>query len=158
MEPFCAMKKIVRKDGDEVVVCDDIRSYLLEKLQGIQDKEGYISNENMQKVADEFDIHPVEVYSVVTFYSFLSTEKKGKNMIRVSDCMPCRMKGSAEIIEAFEKKLGIKCGETTPDGKFTLEKSSCMGMCDNAPAVMLNGKLAGPVKPGDIDELIKKAK
>jgi [NiFe] hydrogenase diaphorase moiety large subunit len=158
MQPFCSMNKIVKKDGQEVVVCDDVRSYLMDTLQKIQEEEGYISDENIQKVADQFGLHPVEVYSVITFYSFLSTEPKGKNIIRISNCMPCVLKGNDKIIEAFEKKIGVKCGQTTKDGKFTLEKTSCIGMCDKAPAVMVNDKLVGPVKAEDIDRIISELK
>ena len=158
MGKFCSMKKVVKKDGKEVVVCDDIRSYLLEELQEIQEKEGFISDENMQKTADKFKIHPVEVYSVVTFYSFLTIEKKGRNVIRVSSCMPCEMKGSEGIVEVFEKKLGIKRGETTDDGNFTLEKTSCIGMCDKAPAVLVNDELVGPVEIGDVDKILDRLK
>ena len=158
MGKFYSMKKIVKKDGKKTIVCDDIRSYLLEALQEIQDREGFISDENMQETADKFKIHPVEVYSVVTFYSFLTTEKKGSNIIRVSSCMPCVMKGSDGIVEAFEKRLSIKCEETTGDGKFTLEKISCIGMCDKAPAILVNDELIGPVELGDVDKILDKLK
>ena len=154
MEPFCSLTKIVKKDGKTTFVCDDVRSYLLEELQKIQDKEGYISDDNMQAVAERFDIHPVEVYSVVSFYSFLSTRKKGTHIIRVSNCMPCVMKGNEGVIKAFEKKLGIRCGETTADGKYTLEKTSCIGMCDCAPAIMVDDQLMGPVRPDTVDAII----
>ncbi len=154
MEPFCSLKKIIKKNGKEIVICDDVRSYLLEALQDIQEREGYISDENMQKIAQEFNLHPVEVYSVVSFYSFLSTKKKGAHVIRVSHCQPCKMKGSDEIVRAFEKVLGIRCGETTPDGKYTLEKTSCIGMCDKAPAIMVDGNLLGPVAVQDIKNIL----
>ena len=156
MEPFCSMKKIVKKDGKEIVVCDDIRSYLLEALRGIQEKEGYISDEKMQQTAKKFKIHPVEVYSVVSFYSFLSTEKKGAHIIRVSDCQTCRMKGSDVILRAFETTLGIKCGQTTDDGKFTLERTSCIGMCDKAPAIMFDGDLLGAVTEQDVNGILER--
>jgi len=154
VEPFCSLKKIVKKNGEEIVVCDDIRSYLLGELQRIQDEDGYISDERMQDVAERFDIHPVEVYSVVTFYSFLTTERKGKSVIRVSGCITSVMKGAEDVIEAFERRLGIRCGQTTKDGRFTLEKTSCLGMCDKAPAIMVDEKLVGPVKPKQVDALI----
>ncbi len=154
MESFCSLKKIVKKNGKQPVVCDDVRSYLLAELQRVQDKEGYISDENMQKTARQFKLHPVEVYSVVSFYSFLSTEKKGTHVIRISNCVSCVMKGNEALINAFEKKLGVKCGETTGDGKYSLEKTSCIGMCDKAPAIMVNDKLLGPVGPDDVDSII----
>ena len=158
MQPFCSRNKIINRDGKEIVVCDDVRSYLMETLQRIQREEGYISDENMQKVADQFGLHPVEVYSVITFYSFLSVKPKGKNIIRVSNCMPCVMKGSEKLIEAFEKKLGTKRGGTTEDGKVTLEVTSCIGMCDQAPAIMVNDELVGPVRAEDIDKIISELK
>jgi len=154
MEPICSLKKIIKKNGKEIVICDDIRSHLLEELQNIQDKEGYVSDENMQNIAEKFNIHPVEVYSVVSFYSFLSTEKKGDHIIRISNCQPCKMKGSDEIEREFENILGIKCGETTSDGKYTLEKTSCIGMCDKAPAIMVDDKLMGPVAVEDVNNIL----
>ena len=154
MEPFCSLKKVIKKNGKEIVICDDIRSYLLEELQDIQAKEGYISDENMQKTAEKFNIHPVEVFSVISFYSFLSTKKKGTHIIRISDCQPCKMKGNDKILQAFEKALGIKCGQTTPDGKYTLEMTSCIGMCDKAPAIMVDEDLIGPVTVQDINKLL----
>jgi len=158
MEPFCALKKRVVKNGTPEVYCDDIRSYLLERLQKIQAKEGYVSDKNMQDIADKLGIHPVEVYSVVTFYSFLTIQKKGKNIIRISDCISSQIKGNSRIIKEFEKKLKIKCGQTTKDKKITLEKTSCIGMCDKAPAALINDKLVGPIKNKDVDKIIKELK
>ena len=152
------MKKIEKNNRGENVVCDDTRSYLLDELQNIQSQEGYISDENMQSVADKFNIHPVEVYSIVSFYSFLSAEKKGRHIIRVSSCMPCVMKGSQNVVKAFEAALGIKCGQTTRDGEFTLEKTSCIGMCDNAPAILLDDRLIGPVKAEEVQAILNTAK
>ena len=104
----CAVDKKITKEGKEMFVCDTTRSKLLPALQEIQDKRGYISDKDMQAVADQFDIHPVEVYSVVTFYSFLTVEKKGKHIIRISNCMPNIMAGSKKIEKEFEKALKIK--------------------------------------------------
>ncbi len=155
MEPFCSLKKIIKKDGKEVVVCDDIRSYLLEELQRIQDEEGYISDNNMQAIAKKFEIHPVEVYSVVTFYSFLYTEKKGKYIIRVCNGASCTMKGSPDLLKALQDKLGIEPGQTSKDGKYSLETTSCIGMCDKSPAIMVNDELIGPLDIKDIDKILK---
>lgn len=154
MEPFCSRKKIIKKNGQEAKICDDVRSYLMETLQGIQKKEGYVSDEKMQEVADQFGLHPVEVYSVVSFYSFLSTVPLGKHVIRISNCLPCILKGSKNIVKGFEEKLGIVCGQTTSDGQFTLQQSSCIGMCDKAPAIMVDDKLVGPVKQEDIGKIL----
>ncbi len=149
-----------RKDVPEggSPMCDDTRAKLLPALQKVQKEKGYISNEDMQDLADEFGIHPVEVHSVVTFYAFLKTGKQGKHHIRVSNCPSCECAGSKEVFAAFQKELGISGGEVTPDGEFSLELSSCIGMCDHAPAVMIGERLVGNVTPEKAALLIKECK
>ena len=154
----CAVGKKITKEGKEIFVCDTTRSRLLPVLQQIQEKKGYISNNDMQITADKFGIHPVEVYSVVTFYSFLTTKKKGKHIIRISNCMPNIMAGSKKIEKEFEKVLRIKMGETTKDNKITLEKTGCIGMCDEAPAALIDDKLIGNLTPKKIKEIVRKFK
>ncbi len=158
MNLFCSTKKTIKKNGKSITVCDETKSQLIEILHKIQEKHGYISDENMQKVASDLNIHPVEVYSVVSFYEFFSTQKMGKNVIRISKCISNEMAGNQKVIEAFEKKLGIKCGKTTKDGKFTLLKANCLGMCDKPVAIMLNKRLIGNVKPKDVDKILKSVK
>lgn len=154
MSKLCAVEKKNGKGN----ICDDTRSALLPLLQKIEDKKGCISDFNMQEAADKLGIHPVEVYSVVTFYSFLNVKKKGRNIIRVSNCISSVMAGSKKIISAFEKELKIKVGETTKDNKFTLEKTSCIGMCDQAPAALINGKLLGKLTPKKVKQIVKQLK
>jgi len=158
MAKQCAVSKRITKDGKEVLICDDTRSQLLPLLQDIQDKKGYISDNDMQTVADRLDIHPVEVYSVITFYSFLTTKKKGKHIIRISNCMPNIMAGSKKVEKEFEKVLGIKMGEKTKDNKFTLEETGCIGMCDKAPAALIDGMLIGNITPKKVKDIIKQIK
>jgi len=155
MAKQCAVGKKVIENGREVFVCDTTRSKLLPVLQEIQEKKGYISDKDMQITADKFGIHPVEVYSVVTFYSFLTTRKKGRHIIRVSNCVPCIMAGSRKIEKEFEKVLRIKTGETTRDRKFTLEKTPCIGMCDEAPAALIDDKLVGNLTPKKVREIVR---
>jgi len=150
MKTQCSAEKTVTKDGKIIVTCDETRARLIPMLQKVQDKKGYISDKDMQEIADALGIHPVEVYSVVTFYSFLTVQKKGKHVIRVSNCISNKMAGSDKTIKAFEKALKIKIGETTADRRFTLETTGCIGMCDKAPAVMIDDELVGRVKPADV--------
>jgi NADH:ubiquinone oxidoreductase subunit E len=117
------------------------RSSLLEILQAIENKHGYISDFAQQEVARLLDIHPVEVYSVISFYSFLHSVPKGRNIIRMCKTVACNMKGSQNIAEAAKKELGINFGETTKDRKATLEYIHCIGMCDHAPAMLVNQKV-----------------
>ena len=154
----CAVGKKITKDGKEILVCDTTRSKLLPVLQDIQDKKGYISDKDMQLTADRFGIHPVEVYSVVTFYSFLTTRKKGKHIIRISNCMPNIMGGSKKIEKEFEKVLKVRTGETTKNGKITLEETACIGMCDKAPAALIEDKLVGNLTPKKVKEIVHNLK
>ena len=105
MTKQCAVGKTLNKDGKEVFVCDETKSQLLPLLHEVQKEKGFISDEDMQAIADRLGIHPVEVYSVVTFYSFFTTKPKGKNIVRVSNCISCEMAGSEKIVEVFEKAL-----------------------------------------------------
>ncbi len=155
MKPTCSVEKILDKDGKEIVVCDETRSRLLPILEEIQARKGYISDKDMQEIADRLNIHPVEIYSVITFYSFLTSEKKGKHVIRVSNCMPNEMAGSEKVIKEFEKALKIKAGQTTKNGKFTLKTTGCIGMCDRSPAIMLDDALIGDVTPALIKRIVK---
>jgi len=158
MEPICSCEKIIEKDGKKVVVCDDTRSQLLPLLREVQQEKGYIGDTDMQVIADRLGIHPVEVYSVVTFYSFLKSDKDGRHVIRVSTCLPNVMARSADVIKEFESQLGIKMGETTKDGQFTLDETGCIGMCDHAPAIMADGELIGSVTVSGVKEIIEKLK
>lgn len=158
MPKQCSVSKKRTEDGKEVIFCDKTRTRLLPALQKIQQEKGYISGDEMQDLADGLGIHPVEVYSVVTFYSFLRTKKQGKHHIRVSTCPSCECAGSEDVIKAFEKELGIKDGEITPDGEFSLESSSCIGMCDHAPAVMVDIHLVGNVTPERVPGLISECR
>jgi NADH:ubiquinone oxidoreductase subunit E len=158
MAKQCAVPKRITADGKEVVICDQKRSELLPALQAIQDRKGFISDKDMQDIAGMFDIHPVEVYSIVTFYSFLTDNNKGRHIIRISNCMPNIMAGSKKIEKEFENALKIKMGETTKDKKITLEETACIGMCDHAPAALIDGKLVGDITPKKVKEIIKSLK
>lgn len=117
------------------------RSSLLPILQDIQRKQKYVSEYAQQEVARLLDIHPVEVYSVITFYSFLNSKPKGRNIVRLCQTITCDLLGKAEVAESIERELGISFGETTEDNKITLEHVNCLGMCDQGPAMLINDKV-----------------
>jgi len=134
------------------------RSALKSILHDLQDKYRGLSNEYMQILADMLGMHAVEVQEVISFYSFYNTGKNGKYIIRMCKTMPCKMVGAKELALQFEKQLGIKFGETTPDGKFTLEWTNCIGMCDQGPAFLLNEIPYVRVKVQHVDRIIKECK
>ena len=152
------MAKTNEAAGGSSRLSGDTLAGLLPVLQKIQDEKGFICDEDMQDIAQQLGIHPVEVYSVVTFYSFLTVKKLGNHVIRVSTCPACMNAGSEEVIKEFEKVLHIEEGHTTPDGEFTLQKTSCIGMCDFAPAVLVDGGLVGNVTTDKVAPLLDSIK
>ena len=111
---------------------------MLDILRDIQERFRWISPETMEIVAAETGLSRVQVEGVASFYSFLSLTPKGRVAIRLCDDIIDRFAGLAEIVAIFEKELGIKVGETSADGVFSLEYTPCIGMCDQAPAAMIN--------------------
>ena len=134
------------------------RDSLLPILQALQAKHGRISDYAQQEVARFLDIHPVEVYGVITFYSFLSTEPKGKYVIRLCRTISCDLAGKDAIVRALEGELGIKFGETTKDKKFSLEYIYCMGMCDQGPAMMINDEVHTKLTLHSVVEILQNCK
>lgn len=145
------IESLVNKYGDE-------RSALLTILHEIQVKHRYISEYAQQEVARHLNIHPVEVYSVISFYAFLNSEPKGRNIVRLCKTISCEMKGKAVIEKAIERELGIKIGETTKDKKFTVEYASCLGLCDVAPAMSINDRVYTRLTPEKAVQLLNEVK
>ena len=131
------------------------RAALIPILQEIHKKYTCVSDFAMQVVADHLDIHPVEVYSVVSFYSFLDHRPHGRFVVRLCRTISCDMQGKARVARQLESDLGIEFGETTPDGKFTLEWANCLGMCDQGPALLVNDQVYTRVTPEQVHEILE---
>lgn len=131
------------------------RETLLPVLQELQIKYGFISEFAQQEVARILDIHPVEVYGVISFYSFLGTERKGRNIIRLCQTISCDLAGKDTIVRTLESELRIKFGETTKDEKFSLEFINCMGMCDQGPAMIINDVVYTKLTPHKVVDILK---
>lgn len=126
---------------------------LLDILRDLQDRFRCISRETMATVARQTDLSQIEVEGVVSFYAFLSSEPKGRVTIRLCDDIVDRFAGLEEVTEAFESELGVKIGETSPDGRFSLEYTPCIGMCDQAPAAMVNDVVLTSLTPARVREI-----
>lgn len=113
-----------------------------------------IPHEVAQVVSQEMRLPLSKIYGIETFYSFFSAKKRGKVIIRLCKSAPCQLKGTRIILEAFEKTLGIKAGETTADGNFTLETCECIGACDVSPAALIDGVVYGNLTPAKVTELV----
>jgi [NiFe] hydrogenase diaphorase moiety large subunit len=123
------------------------RSALLPVLQAVQRRHSYISDFAQQEIARILDIHPVEVFSVVSFYSFLHSKPAGRNVVRLCRTISCDMAGKDQIENAIKRELGIEFGETTKDNKITLEYTNCVGMCDVGPAMIINERVHTKLNP-----------
>ena len=134
------------------------RSSLLPILQDIQRKHKYIPDFAQQEVARLLDIHPVEVYSVITFYAFLNTKPKGRNIVRLCKTISCDMQGKTDVAKAIERELGISFGETTKDNKFTLEYANCLGLCDQGPAMIINERVYYKLTPEKAVQILNEIK
>jgi len=128
---------------------------LLEVLKEAQNRLGYLSGDSLAEIAESLGLSLGEVYGVATFYSFLSTKPQGRNVIRICKSVPCFLENSDIITESLEKALGIKPGETTSDGRFSLELTNCIGACDKAPAMMINDDIHGNLTPGKLLQILK---
>src|SRR5919206_3244937 len=115
---------------------------------------GWLSAETMDYVAELLQIKPIEVYEVATFYSMYNLKPVGKYLFEVCQTGPCMLRGSDEIIEYIKQKLGIKVGETTPDGLFTLKAVECLGACGYAPMMQLGKHYKEHLTPERVDAII----
>lgn len=133
---------------------------LLEILIALQKNsvQNYLSEEVIRTVANVLDISMTKVYGIANFYSMLSTEARGKYVIQVCHSGPCHVAGEEHITEILEDILAIKMGETTSDGNFTLEYTSCIGACDQAPSMRINESIYGRLDRQKIFNLIQELK
>ncbi|GAA0743232.1 NADH-quinone oxidoreductase subunit NuoE [Clostridium oceanicum] len=131
---------------------------LIQVLHKAQSIFGYLSESVQVFVAKKLEIPVSKVYGVITFYSYFTTKPKGKYSINVCMGTACFVKGAGDVLKQFEDKLGIKVGETTEDGKFTLEVLRCVGACGLAPVVTINDKVYGHFTKKDVENVLEEYK
>lgn len=148
--------KLVRSIKNQAL---EERDMLINALHQIQNYFGnYIPVEAAQLVAEELNVPESKVYEVLTFYTMFSTKPRGKYVIRVCVNLPCHVAGGRQIVETLKETLGIDFDQTTKDGLFTLEKTSCLGLCGVAPVIMVNDEYYGDLTPKKVKELIERLK
>lgn len=147
-------------DYDVAQVDEVIKSYgakpssIILMLQDIQTRFRYIPREAVRRLGDVLGIPEAQIYHIVTFYKAFSLVPRGKHEIRVCLGTACHISGGKRIAEGFEGELGVKTGDTTKDGSFTLETVNCVGACGLAPVVMVDEEVHGMVKPSKIAEIL----
>ncbi len=137
---------------------DKDRSNLIKALQMVQEKEGYVSNEQLTNIADYFIIPPVEVEGVISFYAQFKRTKPGKYIISVCDGTACHIKGANLISNWITDELGINDGETDAEDLFTLETVACLGCCSLAPVIAINGKVFGNLERKSLLKILRRYK
>lgn len=131
------------------------KELVVDVMLAFQDHYGFLSDEALEEAAVLLGMTPLEMEELATFYTFLYREPVGKYVIHVCDSVICWMDGHESIRDYLSQKLGIKMGETTPDGLFTLLPVCCIGYCDRSPAVLINRKVYGPLTHEEIDNILE---
>ncbi|AFV10667.1 NADH-quinone oxidoreductase subunit E [Thermacetogenium phaeum DSM 12270] len=144
-----AMRKIVNSYPPE-------RRHILAIMQDLQKHFYYLPKEALQMTAEHVNVPMTVVFSMATFYKAFSLVPKGRVVLKTCDGTACHIKGSNIVIDEIYKILGIKPGETTPDGQFSLETVNCLGCCSLAPVMMVNDQVYGHLTPDKTAEVIKK--
>ncbi|MBQ3382522.1 MAG: NAD(P)H-dependent oxidoreductase subunit E [Bacteroidales bacterium] len=144
--------------GKIEAICDKFGNKpgeLINILHEAQHTVGYLPMEVQAVIARKLNIPVNRVYGVVTFYAFFTMTPKGKHPISICLGTACYVRGSEKILEEFKRTLGIDVGETTADGKFSLDCLRCVGACGLAPVAMVGEKVYGHLNPADIRKIIQ---
>jgi NADH-quinone oxidoreductase subunit E len=123
-----------------------------------QDQNGFIDDDVVTWVANRLDLPPAHVKGVVTFYTLFNQHRVGKHQVWVCRTLPCALRGAGDMLSHCEKRLGIKAGETTPDGKITLRTAECLASCGTAPMMQVDREYYENLTPADVDRILDQLK
>lgn len=133
-----------------------VKGAMMPILQGAQEIYGYLPLEVQKIIAEKTDTPLEEIFGIVSFYAQFSLNPKGEVAIAVCLGTACYVKGSGELIKKIQEKLGVEPGSTTPDGKFTLDATRCIGACGLAPVLTINNDVYGRLTPAELDGILEK--
>lgn len=155
------MEKVKEKATFSMAVIDAIthkhnvqRGAIISILQELQDTYGYIPKPAMQRIAENTGVPASEIFGIVTFYAQFRLEPQGENVIKVCHGTACHLNGAEKVSESVCKCTGTKEGETSLDGRFTVESVACLGCCSLAPAIMINGEVHARLSHEKITKLV----
>jgi NADH:ubiquinone oxidoreductase subunit E len=131
-----------------------VKGGLISVLHDIQEIYGYLPEDVLHEVSEVLNTPMTEIYGVATFYNLFSLKAKGQHIIRVCLGTACYVKGSKGIVDRLSQELNLKIGETSADGKFTLEATRCLGACGLAPVMTIDDKVYARVSPDDIRKIL----
>lgn len=144
-----AVRRAVRKYGGQ-------KRAVIQVLQELQVQLRWLSPETLEAVALELAVPLAHVFSVATFYKAFSLEPRGRHLCTVCMGTACHVRGGAAILEHFERKLGIRAGETSPDREYTLERVNCLGACALAPLAVVDGRYFGQMTETKANQVLGK--
>ena len=150
----CMEQKLKKEINEILTQYTDVKDNLIPILNEIQIKYGYIPQTAQKEISEYLKIPMAEIYGVITFYSRFTLKPKGKYAISVCLGTACFVKGSEKIMERLKQRLKIEEGETTPDGKFSIDATRCVGACGIAPVFTVNGEVYGRATVKKLDEVL----
>ncbi len=145
------VRTLVKEQGRE-------KAELIPILHEINGELGYISDDAIQELSEQMNIPTSHIYSVATFYRMLSTEPRGRHVIQFCESAPCHVAGGRQVWQKLQKELGLSKGETSPDDKWTLLTTSCLGVCGVGPVMIIDNDIYGNVTPEQVPNILENYK
>ena len=153
-QPYCLSQAVIDKVDKEAAKYPTRRAAVKSALRYCQEETGWVSNEVVTAVATHLGLEPIEVYEVATFYDMFYTEPGGRHRIRVCTNVSCMLRGAETIVSHLREQLGIKVGETSPDGRITLLEAECLGACGGAPMLVCGNQYFEDLTTDKLDSLL----
>ncbi|KAA3632379.1 MAG: NADH-quinone oxidoreductase subunit NuoE [Proteobacteria bacterium] len=148
-------EKVVEKINKEAAKYPTKRAVVKSALRYAQQERGWVDDTVVNDVAEILDLEPIQVMEVATFYDLFYTQPVGRHQLRVCTNVSCMLCGSDDVVSYLRDKLGVRSGETTADGRFTLFEVECLGACGGAPMMMVGDRYYENLSPGRIDQILE---
>ena len=153
-QPYCLSQAVIDKVDKEAAKYPSRRAAVKSALRYCQEETGWVSNGVVTAVAEYLGLEPIEVFEVATFYDMFYTEPGGRHRIRVCTNVSCMLRGAETIVSHLREQLGIKVGETSPDGRITLLEAECLGACGGAPMLICGNQYFENLTTDKLDSLL----
>ena len=153
-QPYRLSQAVMDRVDKEAAKYPSRRAAVKSALRYCQEEAGWVSNGVVTAVAEYLGLAPIEVYEVATFYDMFYTEPGGRHRIRVCTNVSCMLRGAETIVNHLKEKLGIKVGETSPDGRITLLEAECLGACGGAPMLVCGNQYFENLTTDKLDALL----
>ena len=153
-QPYRLSQAVMDRVDKEAAKYPSRRAAVKSALRYCQEEAGWVSNGVVTAVAEYLGLAPIEVYEVATFYDMFYTEPGGRHRIRVCTNVSCMLRGAETIVSHLKEKLGIKVGETSPDGRITLLEAECLGACGGAPMLVCGNQYFENLTTDSLDSLL----